>query len=64
MAKPWYKRLYRYLAQYGDEVPTLIVATPLVHSETPKPVTVVVPARELAAVVKKARKKTAKKLRS
>jgi hypothetical protein len=53
MSKPWYTRVYDYLAAYTDGTPTLIVATPLVSNDPPKPLTIIVPARHVTAVIAK-----------
>ncbi len=46
--KPWYSRLYKYLAAFGEETPALIVATPLVHGDAPiKPLTIVLPIKQV-----------------
>lgn len=60
MAKPWYKRLYKYLAAYGEETPALVVVTPLADPP-PKPLTIVTPIGKLTTVVKR---KAAKRRRS
>ena len=60
-AVPWYKRLYKFLVGYGEDTPTLIVVTPLVPDA--KPLTVSVPARDVAAVVRKPRKKVRRRVK-
>ncbi len=51
--KPWYTAVYRYLAAFGEETPTLIVATPLVPDVVEKPLTLVVPAKHVTSVLEK-----------
>ncbi len=54
MPKSWLTRIYDYLTEYTEETPTLIVATPLVREdELPKPLTIVVPAKHVTAVIEK-----------
>jgi len=45
--KPWYTRLYRYLAEYGEETPALIVATPLVTDKVVRPLSIVLPIKHV-----------------
>jgi len=60
MANVW-KRLKRFLAGYGEEIPALVVVTPLVKDPPPKPLTIITPVGKLATVVKR---KAAKRKRS
>jgi len=55
MAKPWYKRLYKFLAGYGEDTPAMIVVTPLVPPPAlpPKPLTIVEPVGKVTDAVKR-----------
>jgi len=51
MTRPWYSRLYHFLADEPGSV--LIVATPLVADEVVAPLTLVVPAKHVSSVLGK-----------
>jgi hypothetical protein len=54
MAKSWFKRFWDYLGEYDKKTPTLVVVTPVVHSDPPpEPFTIVVPAGKVAAALRR-----------